>query len=187
MHGFRDRRPRVAVTMCGAMAARMSHHTQRKDSGEAMITRGWRRRALALGLTIAAAVGLSTIVAASPASADTLRPLNVSLWCFQGGTPYGIEIDTGSGWYYPAAASDATLVGGTKTFHLLIPTSAGGLKVNTWCDGFQGAMWEGYGYGIYPGTSTVNASGYCNTYPYSVSYGITYWFTYCPLDSITYS
>ncbi|GIH19492.1 hypothetical protein [Rugosimonospora africana] len=151
-----------------------------------MIVRSLRRAAAALGVAIAA-TAVFAAVAPSSASADALRPLNVSLWCFQGGLPYGYSVNTGSGWYTPAASGDATVVNGTKTFHLLIPTTAGSLAVNTYCDGFQGATWEGYSYGITPGTSTVNASGYCNTYPYSVGYGITYWFTYCPLSSITYS
>ena len=151
-----------------------------------MIARSLRRAALALGVAIAAAAMLAAVTPSS-ASADALRPLNVSLSCSQGGLPYGYSVNTGSGWYTPAASGDATVVGGTKTFHLLIPTTATSLAVNTYCNGQQGTLWQGYTYGISAGTSTINASGYCNTYQYSVGYGITYWLTYCSLPSITYS
>jgi hypothetical protein len=151
-----------------------------------MIVRSLRRAAAVFGVAIAA-TAVFAVATPSSASADALRPLNVSLWCFQGGVPYGYSVNTGSGWYTPAASGDATLVNGTKTFHLLIPTTAASLAVNTYCNGIQNTLWEGYTYGITPGTSTVNAGGYCNTYPYSIGYGITYMLTYCPLSSITYS
>ncbi len=155
-----------------------------------MLSRGWRRIAIALGAAVAAAVSF-TIAAPSPASADSLRALNVTLTCSLDGSvglPYGYQVTTGSGLYYPPASSDATVVGNAKTFHLLVPTSASVLGVNTWCNGYlQNAMWEGYTYGITPGTSTINAVGNCITYQYSIGYGQTYYLTYCSLSSITYS
>jgi hypothetical protein len=60
--------------------------------------------------------------------------------------------------------------------------------VNTWCNGFQqNAVWQGYAYSIVPGTSTVNAVGYCDTSYYSYYPGVTYLYTYCWLSSISYS
>jgi hypothetical protein len=151
-----------------------------------MIRRGWRRRVLSLVATLAVAtVGVFT--APTAASADTLRPLTVSLFCWQSGLPYGYAVNTGSGWYTPQARSDATVSGDTKTFYLLIPTTATSLAVNSYCDGFQGALFEGYTYGISPGTSTVNASGNVNTYQYSPGFGVIYYFTYVTLSSISYS
>lgn len=155
-----------------------------------MTTRGWRRRAITLASAIALAASFA-VAAPSTASADALRPLKLTLTCTissQVGLPYGYQVTTGSGLYYPPASSDSSVVGNAKTFYLLLPTSAGTLGVNTWCNGYlQTAIWEGYTYGIVPGTSTVNAVGHCDTYSYSLGYGITNYLTYCGLSSITYS
>jgi hypothetical protein len=152
-----------------------------------MIRRSLRRAAVALGAAIAAAA-LFVVAAPSNASADALRPLNVSLACSDGQLPYGYSLNIGAGWYDPVAAGDATVVGNTKTFHFLIPTSAGEIAVNTWCGGYRTTTWQGYYYSISPGTSTVNASGYVNEYLYTQPYsGYQFWYTYCVLTSITYS
>jgi hypothetical protein len=150
-----------------------------------MMVRSLRRAAVALGVAIAA-VAVFTVAAPSSASADALRPLNVSLGCSDGQLPYGYSLNVGSGWYDPVAASDATVVGNTKTFHFLIPTTASEVAMNSWCGGYRTTTWQGYYYGITPGTSTVNASGYLNEYVYTYS-GYAYWFTYCVLTSISYS
>lgn len=136
-----------------------------------------------------AAGALFAIATPSPASADALRPLNVTLTCsLEGGSnlPYGYQITTGSGLYYPPAQSDATVVGNAKTFHVYMPTSAGVLGVNTWCGGYQATDWEGYLYSVVPGTSTVNAVGNCDTHTVAYYNGITE-DTWCTLTSITYS
>jgi hypothetical protein len=155
-----------------------------------VLRRGWRRIAITLGVA-AATAALVTVATPSPASADSLRPLNVTLTCTNDGAtglPYGYQVTTGGALYYPPAASDATVVGNAKTFHLYLPTSASTLGVNTWCNGYsQTATWYGYYYTITPGTSTINASGYCDTYHYSVYPGVTYNPTYCTLSSIAYS
>jgi hypothetical protein len=153
-----------------------------------MITKGWRRRAIAFAAMIAAGAFVA-VATPSPASADSLRPLNFTLTCTLDGVtnlPYGYQITTGGALYYPPAQSDATVVGNAKTFHLYMPTSATSLGVNTWCGGYQATDWEGYFYNIAPGTSTVNAVGYC------VERGIAYYGgssedTWCTLTSITYS
>jgi hypothetical protein len=154
-----------------------------------MTARSWRRKAIALAAALAAGA-LFAIATPSPASADALRPINVTLTCsldYGVGLPYGYQITTGSGLYYPPAQSDATVVGNAKTFHLYMPTSATSLGVNTWCNGFiQTAVWQGYLYNVVPGTSTLNAVGNCNTYNYSY-YGYSTYLTYCTLTSITYS
>ena len=79
-----------------------------------MTTSSWGRRAIVLAVT-ALTAALSALVAPSPASADALRPLTVTLTCTnngQFGLPYGYQITTGSGLYYPPARSDATVSGG---------------------------------------------------------------------------
>lgn len=41
---------------------------------------------------------------APAASADTMRTLNLSLYCATG-EPYGLSVNTGSGWYWPDGSS----------------------------------------------------------------------------------
>jgi hypothetical protein len=139
-----------------------------------------------------AATVLFAVMPPSAASADTLRPLTVTLTCTNNGMvgmPYGYQVTTGGALYYPPARSDATVSGSAKTFYLLIPTTATTLGVNTWCNGFdQSENWRGYAYPITPGTSTVNAVGRCDTalaggFPGGGSYSPTY----CTFSSITYS
>ena len=160
-----------------------------------MITKRLRRRTIALGSALAAAM-LPALVTPSAASADALRPLNVTLTCSitNGGNqtitglPYGYQITTGGALYQPPSQSDASVSGNAKTFHLYMPTGATALGVNTWCNGFDPAVtWKGYISSVTPGTSTVNAAGYCNTAPYSYYPGVTYVETYCTLSSISYS
>jgi hypothetical protein len=154
-----------------------------------MIARSWRRSGIALASAIAAAA-MVTVAAPSPASADSLRPLRLTLTCSTDsgtGMPYGYQVTTGAGLYYPPASQDATVSGNAKTFYLLLPTSAGTLGVNTWCNGFQqNAMWEGYTYSIVPGSVPLTALGSCHTSQYSPGYGQTYYVTYCSLSSISY-
>jgi hypothetical protein len=153
-----------------------------------MLTRGLRRRGAALCAAIGA-VGLTSLAVAPAASADTMRTLNLAFSCSTG-LPYGLEVNTGSGWYYPSGSSYA--VGDVKYFTVSIPASAGSLAYQpSFCDnqptGGGYPLWEGYTYGLTPGTSTVNASGNCNDYNYSVGFGVTYLFYYCSLSSLTYS
>jgi hypothetical protein len=153
-----------------------------------MIRRGTRRNRIAVGATLAAA-GLVSLAVAPAASADTMRTLNLSFSCATG-LPYGLEVNTGSGWYYPSGSSYA--VGTTKVFTVSIPASATMLEYQpTYCDnqptGGGYPLWEGYSYGIAPGTSTVNAVGGCADYTYSLGYGVTYLLYYCSISSLTYS
>lgn len=51
--------------------------------------------------------------------------------------------------------SAATALGSTKTFHFLIPTTAGEVGMNTWCGGYRTTTWQGYYYG--GGTTAMTA------------------------------
>jgi len=152
-----------------------------------MIKRSLRRRIVAL-CSASAAILATTVAASPPASADT-RTMLLSFSCSTG-LPYGLYIDTGSGWYSPPGSSYA--VGTTKVFTISIPTNGIFFSYKpSYCDnqptnaGYP--MWEGYDYGINAGTSTVNASGNCADYTYSVGYGQSYLFYYCSISSLTYS
>jgi hypothetical protein len=168
----------------------MTCASREKGSGASMTTRRWHRKVIAIVSAVAAAA-VFPLVSASAAQADSLRPLTVTLTCTNNGyvgLPYGYQITTGSGLYYPPARSDASVSGNAKTFYLLMPTTATSLGVNTWCNGFQQtAVWSGYITSITPGTSTVNAAGNCNTYSYTVYPGGTFNPTFCTLTSISYS
>jgi hypothetical protein len=157
-----------------------------------MFKAGLRRRAVTLSSAIAGVMLLG--FAASPnASADTMRTLNLTLTCATG-LPYGLLINNGSGWYSPDAPGTTYASGTTKYYTVYIPASAGTLEFQpTYCDNQPpynlggSPQWEGYSYGISPGTSTVNATGYVNDYSYSIGYGMTYLFYYCSINSLTYS
>lgn len=141
--------------------------------------RGSRNRLFA---TLAAA-GLASLAVSPTASADTTRTLNLAFSCATG-LPYGLQVNTGSGWYYPDGSSYA--VGTTKYFTVFIPASASTLAFQPgFCDNqpINGGdpLWTGYTYSITPGTSTINATGYCNDYTYSY-YGSTYLFYSCSLS-----
>lgn len=144
-----------------------------------MSLRGGRRAFFA----ILASVGLASLAVAPAASADTLRTLNLAYSCATG-LPYGLEVNTGSGWYYPNGSSHAS--GTTKYFTVYISASASTLAYQpSYCDGqpnIQGyPLWEGYTYNITPGTSTINASGYVNDYEYDY-YGYAYLLYYCSMS-----
>ncbi|MBM9507349.1 hypothetical protein [Actinacidiphila acididurans] len=146
-----------------------------------MITRGLRRRMVALWSAAAAALLLGVAVPQS-ASADTMRTFNVALSCSYG-LPYGLSVDNGSGWYYPDGSSYAS--GGVKYFTVYIPASATSLAINTsFCETDpKTPYWEGYRYTITPGTSTISANGYCNDeYVYPGPF-----VRYCSLTALTYS
>jgi hypothetical protein len=175
----RDSRPGIA----SSIAPRMALHGR-----SVPMKTGWRRRGRAFGATLAA-VGLAALAMPSAASADTMRTLNLAFSCATG-LPYGLEVNTGSGWYYPNGSSYAS--GTTKYFTVYIPASASMLEYQpTYCDnqptGGGYPMWEGYSYGISPGSSTINATGGCQDYNYSVGYGVTYLFYYCSISSLSYS
>jgi hypothetical protein len=157
-----------------------------------MIKSGLRRRAVAFCSAIAAVL-LVALATSPPASADTMRTLNLSFTC-DTGLPYGLLVDTyngssWSGWYGPSGSSYA--VGTTKYFTVSIPASAVLLEYQpTYCDNEPppySPMWEGYDYGLSAGTSTINATGRCQDYTYSPGYNVTYLFFYCSLSSLTYS
>jgi len=149
-----------------------------------MLTRGLRRRVIALWSAIAAVL-LFAVAVPPAASADTMRTLNVALSCSTG-LPYGLSVNNGSGWYYPSGSSYA--VGDTKYFTVSIPASANEIAIDTtYCDGEQsqyyGAVWNGGYSSLTPGTSTVNGYGNCSfNYIYP---GIAV--RICYLATITYS
>lgn len=150
-----------------------------------MARRSLLRQATALSAVIAAA-SLST-VAASPASADTMRTLKVALSC-DTGMAYGLEASTNySAFYAPNGSSYAS--GGVKYFTVSIPASASTLAIDTdYCDGEAlGEVWRGYYYSITPGTSTITTNGYCSQQIYDTPYGTEIVNRYCSMYPITYS
>jgi hypothetical protein len=126
------------------------------------MTRTTRRGATAFG-SAAATVLLLAAAVPSPAAADTTRTLNIALNC-ETGLPYGLLVNNGSGWYAPGGSSFAS--GLTKYFTVAVPASANEIAIDTsYCDGEDSAYysvnWSGSYASITPGTSTVNATGYC--------------------------
>lgn len=146
-----------------------------------MIKKGARWKAVAIGSTVAASL-LLALTTSSAASADSMRTLNLYIQCGTG-EAYGLQVATNesSGWYQPNGYSY-----GDKTFVVSIPASANTLYVAPLSCANQPV---GYGpsmlyrpYSITPGTSTINASAYCNDYSF---YGELIYD--CPLSSVTYS
>ena len=152
-----------------------------------MAIRGLRGRRYAF-LAILSSIGLGSLALAPAASADTTRTVNLAYSCATG-LPYGLEVNTGSGWYYPDGSSYA--VGTTKYFTVYISASAGSFAFQpSFCDNQPQVnsypMWEGYTYSITPGTSTINATGYTNDFEYDYS-GYRYLFYYSSISSLSYS
>lgn len=152
-----------------------------------MIKRSPRRKIAALCSAGVAVLAMTTASAPS-ASADSTRTMVLSFSCGTG-LPYGLSINTGSGWYSPPGSSYAS--GTTKVFTISIPASASSFAYQpTYCDnqptvrGYP--MWEGYTYSISPGTSTITAGGGCADYEYDY-YGYAYLLYYCSISSLTYS
>jgi hypothetical protein len=149
-----------------------------------MIKQGLRKRLTALTAAIAALM-FAAVAVPSSASADTMRTLNVALSC-QTGLPYGMEVNLGSGFYYPDGSSYA--VGGIKYFTVYIPAGASEIEIQTgYCDGeppsYYGDPWYGSYYALTPGTSTINSDGYC----YFGSMYPGFYFRSCTLSNVTYS
>lgn len=146
-----------------------------------MTTRRSRRRPAAF-LSAACAVLLFAVATPQAASAATMRTFQLALTC-SSGLPYGLSVDNGSGWYYPAGSSYAS--GLVKYFTVAIPADATALAINTgFCDNETlTPMWEGYRYSVTPGTSTISANGDCqDMYVYPGPY-----VRYCSLSAVTYS
>jgi hypothetical protein len=154
-----------------------------------MIKRGLRSRALAL-CAATATVGLTSLAVPSAASADTMRTLNLAFSCSTG-LPYGLEVSTGSGWYFPNGSSYA--VGTTKYFTVYIPASATSLAfMPTYCDNEPSGAgynptYAGYAAVLSPGTSTINATGSCYDYDYSYGQYANYLIYDCTISSLSYS
>lgn len=151
-----------------------------------MVNRALRGRRPAF-IAVLAAVGLASLAVSPAASADTMRTMNLAFSCATG-LPYGLEVNTGSGWYYPDGSSYAS--GTTKYFTIYIPASASMFEFQpSYCDGqptnYGSPMWAGYTDSITPGTSTINATGYCNDYGYGYS-GSNYLFYFCSVNSQSY-
>jgi hypothetical protein len=146
-----------------------------------MTTRSTAKRLLALGSATAAALLVAT-AAPQTASADAMRTFQLDLSCSYG-LPYGLLVNTGSGWFFPDGSSYAS--GGHKYFTVQIPASATSLSIDTgMCENDPTTpMREGYGYTISAGTSTLSAVGYClDEYVYPGPF-----VRYCSLSSLTYS
>jgi len=147
-----------------------------------MIKKGARKKAIAIGSAVAASL-LLTLATSSAASADTMRTLNLYITCGTG-EAYGLQVATNvsSGWYQPSGYSY-----GNKTFVVSIPASATTLQVAPLScagqpTGTYGSTSTWRPYSITAGTSTINASAYCNDYSF---YGELIFD--CPLSSVTYS
>lgn len=132
----------------------------------------------------AVAAGLLLTLATSPAaSADTMRTLNLNFSCATG-EAYGLEVNTGSGFYAPDGSS--YVVGDVKYFTVYIPASATTLEyMPLSCDNEPSytnpsAVWRPYS--LTPGTSTINATGFCQDYSF---YGNLVFD--CTISSLTYS
>jgi hypothetical protein len=147
-----------------------------------MTTKGVRGRAAAAGSAVAASL-LLTLATSPAASADTMRTLNLDFYCATG-EAYGLEVDTGSGFYTPNGSSYA--VGEVKSFTVFIPAGATTLRfMPLYCDNQPSytnpsTVWRPYS--LTAGTSTINADGYCQDYSY---YG--YLVYDCTISSLTYS
>jgi hypothetical protein len=153
-----------------------------------VIKKGARGRAVAIGSAVAASL-LLTLATSAAASADSMRTLNLSISCATG-EAYGLQVDTGSGFYQPSGSS--TVTGGLKVFTVSIPASAATLRVMPLsCAGQPSAGAGPYPdwavYSITPGASTVNASSFCQDYAYNYGAGPTVLIFDCNLSSITYS
>ncbi len=151
-----------------------------------MIRKGLLKTAVAIpsAITLTALLASATTPAASAAS---MRTLNLNLTCSTG-LPYGLEANTGSGWFYPAGSSYAS--GTVKTYTVSIPASATSLEVQpTYCDNQPtgyGPYFIGYSSAITPGTSTINVNGNCLDYTYNPGDGNEYLLYYTSLSSLTY-
>jgi hypothetical protein len=148
-----------------------------------MIKKGALTRAVAIGSAVAASL-LLMLATSSAASADAMRTLNLSIRCGTG-EAYGLQVDTGSGFYAPSGSS--YVVGTTKYFTVSIPASAATLQVLPYSCAGQPAGTNGstalfHPYSITPGTSTINADAFCNDYSF---YGVLIFD--CAFRSLAYS
>jgi hypothetical protein len=152
-----------------------------------MVKKGARPRLVAFASALASGLLLSLAVAPA-ASADTTRTLNLSFSCGTG-LPYGLQVNTGSGFYAPSGTSYA--VGNTKYFTVSISASATSLQYMPYGCANQPAASSGpipgyHSYSLTAGTSTINASGICQDY--SLSYGGPAVLVFdCTISSLTYS
>lgn len=148
---------------------------------------GWvSRRAVAVGLPVAASV-LLTFATSPAALAGTTRTLNLSFSCSTG-EPYGLQVNTGSGYYQPSGSSYA--VGDVKYFTVTISSTATTLQfMPLSCDNEPSGSgpdpwWNSYT--LTPGTSTINASGYCDDFTYNYGGGEPALIFDCSISSLTY-
>ena len=154
-----------------------------------MMKRWGRTRVVPTGLAVAV-VALSTFAAPPAAMADATRTLNLSYTCATG-EPYGLLVNTGSGYYSPSGSS--YVVGNVKNFTVTIPASATTLQyMPLSCDNQPASnsgstTWWRPPYNLTPGTSTINANGSCQDYSYNYGWGSTILIFDCSISSLTYS
>lgn len=154
-----------------------------------MIKRRLRKSATVIGSVMTASL-LLALTTAHAASADTMRTLNLSLYCATG-EAYGLTVNNGSGWYQPDGSS--YLANGIKYFTVSIPASATVLEFMPLSCGNEptgsttgSPVWEWGPYTITPGTEPVDANGgFCEDYMYN-SYGVKTLIFDCSLTSVTY-
>jgi len=121
-----------------------------------------RRKATTLG-SVTAALLMSAALVPPSASADSTRTVNSYVVCNDGSLMYGFEIDYGQGWTSSAlGASGYQVSGSEKEVTFIIPSSATGIALDTYCDGgYQASVYQGWGVAINPGTSTITANWTC--------------------------
>lgn len=152
-----------------------------------MMSGSARGRAVAIGLPLAASA-LLTFAVPSAALAGTTRTLNLSFSCSTG-EPYGLQVNTGSGFYQPSGSSYA--VGNVKYFTVSISASATTLQyMPLSCDNEPSGSgpdpwWNSTS--ITAGTSTINASGSCNDFTYNYGGGYPALIFDCTISSLSYS
>jgi hypothetical protein len=146
-----------------------------------------RSKAAAIGLPLAAGAVL-TFAAPSPALADSTRTLNLSFSCATG-LPYGLQVNTGSGWYTPSGSS--YIAGNVKVFTVSISAGATLLQyMPGYCDnepsGGSGPDPWWHSTSLTPGTSTITATGSCQDFTYNFGGGQPALIFDCTISSLSY-
>jgi hypothetical protein len=159
-----------------------------------MIAAHSRRTTLAF-VSMAAMAAAMLFTAATPhrALADGTRTIHGTVTCTSGIVPFGFQFDWGSGWTPgdPSTTSGYQVDAQTKAWTTVIPSSATGIALDTFCYADSGeynneyswpyGAWQGNWASLTPGTSTVNTTWSCERYPYY--YG---WVRECTMTAVSY-
>lgn len=163
-----------------------TRHSSEKGRDTPVTLEIFRRRAAKFGTLIAASLLLIGITPQFASADSGTRTISSYVTCNDGTLMYGFYIDYGSGWTYTALGASGYQVNAyEKEVTFVIPSSATSVALDTYCGGngyVSGSQWEGYTYGLTPGTSPITANWTCALY---------YWLygsllRSCTLDSISY-